>query len=472
MSTRPNILWICTEHQRFDTVNALGNGHIRTPNLDRLVREGVAFTHAFAQCSVCTPSRSSFLTGRYPVTTRCRQNGQNIPDDEILITRVLRDTGYDCGLAGKLHVSASAGDSERRIDDGYRTFEWSHGVSGEGGGDYTRWLAGKGKTFDDVYGRCSIPFSREVTDREHNQTTWCFDRTLAFVQEKRDRPWLMSVNPHAVHDPFAFLREYYDRYDPDTLPSPRFRPGELEGKPYPQQASHRGRPKGGFAGTTDRQRREMVAAYYATIEHIDHELGRALDWLDESGQRQNTLVIFMSDHGDMLGDHGVFTKGAFLYDPALRVPLIFSWPGRLPCDRQYDALVELVDVVPTLYDLLEMDIPVRVQGRSLMPVITGEISCGDHREGVYAEYYNANPAHTAPHRARTYATMWRDRRYKIVVYHGEELGELYDLEKDPDEFENRWDDPSYAEVRFSLTKKCFDARAFTMDPLPERVSNF
>ena len=228
MSRRPNILWICTEHQRFDTIHALGNEHIRTPNLDRLVGEGVAFSHAFAQNTVCTPSRSSFLTGRYPVTTRCRQNGQDIPEDEVLITRVLRDIGYDCGLAGKLHVSCAYNGWERRIDDGYRVFEWSHGSTAAHGGDWVRWLADNGKQFGDVYHRSPVIFAREVPEREYHQTTWCFDRALAFMQEDRNGPWLSSINPFSAHDPFDYLPELFEQYDPDTLPSPLWQDGELD----------------------------------------------------------------------------------------------------------------------------------------------------------------------------------------------------------------------------------------------------
>ncbi|MCK5804181.1 MAG: sulfatase-like hydrolase/transferase [Lentisphaeria bacterium] len=472
-ASRPNILWICTEHQRFDTIHALGNEHIRTPNLDRLVAEGVAFSHAFCQNTVCTPSRSSFLTGRYPVTTRCRQNGQDIPEDEVLISRSLRDLGYDCGLFGKLHVSSAQSGSERRIDDGYRVFEWSHGSTAVHGGDWCRWLEESGKTFDDVYHRSPVLFAREVPERKYHQTTWCFERAKVFMEEPREGPWLASINPFSAHDPFDYLPEYFENYDPDTLPAPLWREGELDGKPPFQMASYeqRGSAKG-YAGTTVRQRREMKAAYYAAIEHIDAELGRLLTWLDETGQRENTLILFNSDHGDMGGDHGLFQKGPYLYDPAVRVPLILSWPGVLPSGRIEDALVEQVDIAPTLHELLGLEIPPRMQGRSLVPLLTGSCPPQEFRDGVYCEYYNSNPGKTSPQKRRAYITMWRNRRHKVVVYHGEEFGELYDLERDPDEFENRWDDPDYSDIRFSMMKRCFDARVFAMDPMPARKSGF
>lgn len=473
MDKRPNILWICTEHQRYDTIRALGNPHINTPNLDRLVNEGVAFTHAFCQSTVCTPSRASFLTGRYPVTTACRQNGQNIPEYEVPITRVLRDAGYDCGLAGKLHLSASFHGWERRIDDGYRMFEWSHGSTARHGGNWVAWLEEQGYAFDDVYLPSPVPFARRVTDRRLHQTTWCFDRALSFIQEKRSQPWLVSVNPFSAHDPFDYLQEYFEAYDPDALPSPLWREGELLHKPDVQMAAFRtrGGPRG-YHTFTDRQRRRMKAAYYATVQHIDAELGRLLDWLEHSGQRDNTLVIFHSDHGDMGGDHGIYQKGPYFYEGAVRVPLIMSWPKALPENQLYDALVEQVDIVPTLCDLLGIPIPHGVQGRSLNPLLSTRHRENQLRDGVYCEYYNANPAKTSPHRHRAYATMWRTCRYKVVVYHHSDEGELYDLEKDPDEFHNRWNDAAYRDVRFDMVRRCFAASVFTMDPLPERTAGF
>ncbi|MCB0072387.1 MAG: sulfatase-like hydrolase/transferase, partial [Caldilineaceae bacterium] len=130
IGARPNILWICTDQQRWDTLGCYGNPHVHTPNLDRLAAQGTVFTHAYSQSPVCTPSRASFLTGRYPRTTRCRQNGQDIPADEVLVTKLLADAGYVGGLSGKLHLSAcnpaASPLGERRIDDGYAVFHWSH----------------------------------------------------------------------------------------------------------------------------------------------------------------------------------------------------------------------------------------------------------------------------------------------------------------------------------------------------------
>ena len=145
MSSRPNILWICTDQQRFDTILALGNDHAQTPHLDKLIGQGTTFNNAYCQSPVCAPSRASFLTGRYPRTTRCRQNGQSIPGDEVLVSKIFSDAGYRCGLAGKLHLaSCSEGKVEKRTEDGYDPFHWSHHPQPDWEeNEYTKWLTEK-----------------------------------------------------------------------------------------------------------------------------------------------------------------------------------------------------------------------------------------------------------------------------------------------------------------------------------------
>ena len=180
----PNILWICTDQQRFDTIRALGNSVIRTPNIDSLIRSGITFTRAYAQSPVCTPSRASFLTGRYPRTTRCRQNGQMIPSDEILISRFFANSGYVCGLSGKLHLaSCSNGKVEKRIDDGYHEFHWSHHPPPDWPENaYIQWLEGKGKTWRELYSGPSSDYVKEGVPEEFHQTTWCAEMAIDFIE--------------------------------------------------------------------------------------------------------------------------------------------------------------------------------------------------------------------------------------------------------------------------------------------------
>jgi arylsulfatase A-like enzyme len=202
------------------------------------------------------------------------------------------------------------------------------------------------------------------------------------------------------------------------------------------------------------------------IELIDDQVGRMIEALDRTGQRENTIVIFMSDHGEMLGDHGIYLKGPHAYDEAIRVPLVLSWPGRFQSGLRADALVELVDLAPTLLEAAGLDVPRRMQGRSLLEIAAGRADPSAHRDAVYSEYYNA-----WTHRP-SYATVLRSKHEKIVVYHGVDEGELYDLDEDPDEFNNLWHVPARTPMKMRLMKRAFDASVFTMDPTPPRLGPF
>ena len=469
----PNILWICTDQQRFDTIASLGNPHIRTPHLDRLAAEGAAFTHAFAQNPVCTPSRACFLTGRYPRTTRARQNGQDIPPDEVLFPRMAAGLGYDCGLSGKLHLSAANGRTEARIDDGYRVFHWSHHPAPDWPDNaYAQWLEAKGTSWQQLYPGAQGRPAYAGVPAEHHQTTWCAEKAIEFIDEPRDGPWLFSLNCFDPHHPFDPPQEYFDRYDPAALPSPKYRPGELDDKPAYQQIDHGGAYGGvgiAYDKLTTRQHGEIKAAYYAMIELIDDQVGRLLDHLERTGQRRNTIVIFMSDHGEMLGDHGIYLKGPHMYDCAVRVPLIVSWPGHIQQGLRSDALVELTDIVPTLLDLLGQPIPPRVQGRSFAPILTGHADPHHHRDDVYAEYYNAMPFHE--HLGiRPFVTMLRTRTHKLVAAHDQGTGELYDLAADPGEHVNLWHRADHADTKCRLLSRLLARTAFTADPVPPRIA--
>jgi len=472
MTNPPNILWICTDQQRWDTIAALGNPHIRTPNIDRLVAEGVAFTHAFCQSTVCTPSRASFLTGRYPRTTRCRQNGQTIPPSERLISRIFADAGYTCGLAGKQHLSScSDGKVEIRHDDGYSVFEWSHHPQPDWPENaYTQWLASQGKTWEELYQGPATPYIKHGVPAEFHQTTWCAERAADFAIANRGRPWLFSFNCFAPHHPFDPPAEYLSRYNPAEMPLPKYRPGELENKPRYQKLDHQhahNDPAGyAVADMSEDDQRQVTAAYYAMCEHIDDAVGTMLAALEENNQLENTIVIFMSDHGEMLGDHGIYLKGPHFYEAAVRVPLVIRFPVKFQQNLRSDALVELVDLAPTLLEACGIPVPGNMQGRSLLSIGTGEADPAVHRDYVYCEYYNAWTHH------RSYGTMMRTRDHKIAVYHGVDEGELYDLNADPDEFVNLWNEASHAELRHELLKQAFDASVFTMDPWPPRRGPF
>lgn len=475
--SRPNVLWICTDQQRFDTLGCMGNPHVRTPNIDALAESGVLFANAFCQNPVCTPSRASFLTGRYPRTTRARQNGQAIPPGEVLVTKMLADAGFDGGLSGKLHLASChpsvCADSERRIDDGYREFHWSHHPNADwSANEYTQWLEIQGVTFE----RRPHPDSRFVSfgpAAAFHQTTWCAEKTIEFIASHADgaTPWFFSVNPfdphHAFDPPEDYLRRILERVD--EIPLPNYIEGELADKPRFQRIDHEGAYGGGgsfaWSKMSERDHRLLRTAYWAMVELLDESVGRMLDALEGAGMRDDTIVIFTSDHGEMLGDHGIYLKGPHFYEPAVHVPLMVSCPGRIPGGRWSDALVELVDVAPTLCDATGIPRHPGMQGRSLWPILAGEVDPSVHREEVYCEYYNSMGGHKDP---AAFGTMVRTARHKLVAFHGIDEGELYDLEVDPTETRNLWSDPSSLGLKTRLLKRLCDRMAETCDPLPPR----
>lgn len=458
---RPNILWICTDQQRWDTIGALGNPHVRTPNLDRLCAEGTAFDLAFCQSPICTPSRSSFLTGLYPSTVHgCRNGNEAWAEGAELVTKTLRDqAGYDCGLAGKLHLAATQGRVEPRPqDDGYRVFHWSHSPRNDWGEAhaYGQWVREQGADLGELTN------ADEPIPTEYHQTTFCTERAIEFMREEREGPWLMSVNMFDPHAPFDPPADYRARYDASRLPGPHFRETDLEAQARLRGVDFQNPPR--RPAECDAQ--DIKAAYYAMIELIDDSVGRMLRTLEDTDQRGNTLVIFTSDHGEMLGDHGLVLKGCRFYEGLVRVPLILSWPGRIQAGVVSQALVELMDLAPTLLEAAGLDVPARMQGRSLLPLLTGDGDVHAHRPFVRCEYYGALNAN-APGRSAftdTYGTMIRTRTHKLVSYHGHALGELFDLEHDPHEFDNLWESPAHADVRFDLMRKSFDALARAVDP--------
>ena len=463
---RPNVLWICTDQQRWDTIAALGNRHINTPNIDRLVAAGTACTNAFCQAPICTPSRASFLTGCYPSTVHgCSNGNTHWAEAAPLVTKLLADAGYCCGLAGKLHLAGAQGRIEPRPrDDGYTVFHWSHDPRDQWpqGHAYRDWVAARGAQLGRTYAELGY------MPAELHQTTFCAEQTIAFMETEWRQPWLVSVNIFDPHPPFDPPADYLVRYDPSALPGPAYEPSDLAAQE--KLAGVDFQTSAQDPASFDAQHK--IAAYYAMVELIDDNVGRMLDALERSGQADDTLVIFTSDHGEMLGDHGLVLKGCRFYEGLVHVPLIMRWPGRIAAGATTDALVELTDLAPTLLDAAGMEIPQHMAGRSLLPLLRG--AAAEHRDAVRCEYYAAlsmtNPERTGW--SNTRATMIRDHRYKLAVYHGHPTGELFDLENDPHEHHNRWDDRRLADLRFELLRRCFDATAFAIDTGPEATRGF
>lgn len=489
---RPNILWYCTDQQRFDTIQTLGNKHIRTPNLDKLVEGGTAFNRAYVQSQICTPSRASFITGRYPATNHVHRNGNAyFPDNEVLVTKLFSDAGYDCGLIGKLHLASAASGFEKRTDDGYRMFEWSHHPMPNldpAHHRYHQWLVEE-KKVDPIDLYSSIrSFCCPGIPPEFHQSTWCTEMAIRFIDEKRDGPWLLSINPFDPHPPFDPPKLYLDKYIADEMPGPLFRQSDLERQKMfsnvCQQSVDAVDPNGinidPLPGENHKDTatmppptfdgRAVQAAYYAMIELLDDQFGRLIEYLGNTGELENTLIIFHSDHGEMLGDHGLLYKGCRFFEGLVHVPLIFFWKGRIHSGLQSNALVEMVDVAPTLLEAADMEVPYYMQGKSLFKLITDNSDPDFHKQSVITEFNDA--LGSARNSLPTHGSMNFNGRYKTVVYHDLNLGELFDLKEDPGEFNNLWEDPDHKDLKLELLHRHLDAMMATSSPGIERVGRF
>ena len=478
---RPNILWICTDQQRYDTIGAMGYPHVSTPNLDLLVHEGVAFERAYCQSPICTPSRASFLTGMYPSSIRVNRNGNPaFPDFPPLISKTLADAGYTCGLIGKLHLSSAFQRIEARTDDGYSFWQYSHAPRDDWqlGHDYADWVRSQGADLGELNRDPSgVP-------AELHQTAWCAEKTIEFMAANRTAPWFASVNIYDPHPPFNPPQTYRDQFDPASVGSPSFResdlkqqakleavdfqskarqPNDLDIKsPIIPQSPRRSLVEADTGGQRDA--RTLIAAYYAMIKMVDDQVGRILAALDASGQRDNTIVIFTSDHGEALGDHGLIQKGCRFYEGLVRVPLIWSWRGAFRAGLRCSALVELTDIAPTLLDVCGLPIPNYITGRSLMPILTGNHAPESHRDFVRSEYIDALDLPDG-----SVATMYFDGRYKLICYHNHGLGELYDLHSDPEEFVDLWDNSDYLQLKVGLLQRSFDVHMTSLYAGPNRL---
>ena len=458
---RPNILWYCTDQQRFDTIAALGNQYVHTDTVDGLVERGVSFTRTYCQNPICTPSRASFLTGQLPSTVRANGNGiEFMPQDYPLVTQLLANAGYDCGLVGKLHLATAEAGTEPRGRDGYRFFAYSHAPRDDWaeGHAYVEWLRERGQDLT------SMLNSPDNVPAQYQQTTWASDACIEFIDQPRNGPWLLSVNPYYPHPPFNPPREYFERFDPESLPGPHFQDGDLE---IQRRISDAGVDFQNYPEHPDSfDGRKIQAQYYAMIELIDDQLARLLAHIEAAGQLESTLIIFTSDHGESLGDHGLVEKGCRFMEGMARVPLVMCWPGHFKQGLRSDALVQLTDIAPTLLEVAGLAIPERMNGRSLLPILTGGADPGQFREYVRCEFRDAIQLGDGTH-----ASMIADKRWKLVLYHGKGgLGELYDLQADPHEHANLYYEPESAAVVSDYMIKMFDDTVKETDWGPRRVA--
>ncbi len=490
---RPNILLLCTDQQRYDTLGCTGNAAAQTPHLDALAAEGTLFENCYVQNTICSPSRASLFTGQYVHNHGLWANGVSLPAHAKMFTRALADAGYDCGMIGKQHLSACQDwRTEPRHDDGYRVFEWAHDpIHRSPQNSYLAWLREKfPETYREVLGAGSDPAASEAGNKARGATPmnlvpveahfshWVAERAIAFIQDparEPEQPFFLIANFFDPHHPFGAPKAYRERFDAGRLPGPVGDAAELASKPSVQsdyaRASYSGAAPG-FLDYSPQEIREIRAAYYAMIALVDDEVGRVLDALQAAGAAEDTLVIFTSDHGEMLGDHQILLKGPMMYDCCTRVPLILRWPGQIEAGQRRRELVQWIDLTSTIMQAAGSRGLPRAQGTSLLTLAAGRDE--PWREWALCEYRDSghpgggtDPAEA--NRSGVHTTMLRWEHWKLVVWHGrpavdrERDGELYDLAADPDELTNLFRDSKHREQRELMLARLLDVLDATED---------
>ena len=489
---RPNILFICTDQQRGDSLGCTGAHWAVTPNLDQLAADGVLFKNCYVQNPVCSPSRASLFTGKYVSNHGLYANGVPLPSDQTMFTRTLSNAGYDCGMIGKQHLApCDTWRTEPRQDDGYRVFEWAHGPNHRAlENDYHRWLR---KVHPNIYQEVfpdnganeNTEFSNRArtgtpidhVPKEAHYSHWVGERAIDFIEHRRaeQQPFFLMANFFDPHHSFGAPQEFRDLIDTDAIPDPVTKPDELEEKPAPHRAFSEKSYSGtapGFQDYTAGEIKEIRAQYWAMIALVDHEVGRILSALDAAGLAENTLVVFSSDHGEMLGNHRQLLKGPQLYDDLTRVPLIVRWPDCIPAATTLSELVQWIDLPATFLDASGCAPGRGVQGRSLLPLAVGETK--DWRRWALCEYRDSG----FPNDPQIMTTMLRHDSWKLIVWHGEPAcgnardGELYDLSEDPMELNNLYHRTEFAERRHSMKSLLLAAMADSEDRTAVQSKDF
>lgn len=413
---RPNILLIMTDQQRSDTIKAAGAEFMKTPNMDRLAKGGRLYTNAYSPNPICMPARHNMLTG---LTARYHGYPDNnwgfgMPDGLPTFPEILSDNGYETRTIGKNHFYPP------RRHNGYLNMELMQEVPAFREQDeYLLYLKENGLGhIQNIHGVRNllymVPQQSQIPD-EHHGTTWAADRTIDFIETNKGRhPWMLKLGWIAPHPPFDVPEEYADLYKDVDFPEPRISETDLS------SLAEENRLLGDLP--TPEYVRRMRELYYAAITHIDDNLGRILKSLESTGQLDKTLIIFTSDHGEMLGDYGTYQKW-LPYDACSKIPLILHYPDKIKAGEVVDDFADLNDILPTILDVAGLKYPGKhaLPGESLISETPGK-----DRKHQYVEYSEGN---------RRWISL-RDHRFKYNYYFGGPREELFDLRNDPGECRN------------------------------------
>jgi arylsulfatase A-like enzyme len=454
----PNLLVLIGDDHAGDTLGIAVDHHGATPRLDALAKQGVYFRRAYCNSPLCTPSRQSIATGRLPHAVGVTRLNTPLPDSAVTYGDWLGNAGYLTAAFGKMHFNSSKkhGFSER-VD----THEWENWLK-----HLQPHVIDRRKPWHPLHDPAPVwlnagcqPFGLPDAAME---STFYVEQAGRFLRKHKSDPFALAVGFPEPHSPFKF---------PDDWPR-RFSPDEFE-VPSLKSTARADIPKI-FQDITPAQAKGIQAAYYTSISYVDAQVGRVLDQLDESGLAENTIVVYVGDNGYLRGNHGRFEKHC-LYEQAVNIPLIIRWPKGLPAGKVVDDLVEGVDILPTVLELMGVEAPTNLQGKSLAALARARPGAKG-REFVFSEYLENEEA------------MVRDARYKLIVGAGRRRRQdgyvndnptpgpyerLYDLETDPNEDVNLAGNPELAAVQSRLLDALYERITTTRnadDQAPQGLS--
>ncbi|MCI0455961.1 MAG: sulfatase [Gemmataceae bacterium] len=424
---RPNVLFIAVDDLN-TSVGCYGHPLVKTPNIDRLAKAGVRFDRAYCQFPLCNPSRSSLLTGRYPTTTRVVDNLLWVRDrmpDVVTLPEFFRLHGYVTLRVGKIFHGGL--DDQKAWVEGGEPVKPRKPRTAEQAEQYRkqsdRWVAVEGKGEE-------LPDYRTAS------------KAIELLEKHRDGPFFLAVGFVKPHTPLIAPKRFFDHYDPAKLTLPAdFAAVPTVGKGVPAEALT---PNGDLfikRQATKEEARRMTAAYYACVSFVDEQVGRVLEALDRLGLRENTILVFFSDHGFHLGEKGKWSKHGSLYEAGTRVPMIVAAPKAPANGKTSGRTVGLVDLYPTLADLARLPAPKGVEGQSLAPLLKDAQAAWDH------------PAFTVATRGKRLGRSVRTERWRYTEWDTEgKKAELYDHKADPHELRNLAGEAAHADTVAALRR--------------------
>ena len=461
-ASRPNVLLLFSDQHHAGAMGCANHPIVKTPNMDRLAAKGIRFSRAYCQDGICVPSRTAMMTGLYPRTTGCLDN-PNIPVEPgryIMLQRLFKNNGYTTGCFGKRHLPKN--EMALSWDSSATTINPKLDPSDE---NYHDWLRGNGlyEKYSDAAGNAIMDsnlFCRiSKLKADQRDAAYTANKTNAFLKKCKanDTSFFCWATFHGPHQPYTPPQKWADMYKPEGMKLPLNVDEPIENLPHELQNWRRNKKTPWNLGAAAENKdlyRTYLAYYYAQVTEVDHYMGIIIEQLNRLGLAQNTIIIYASDHGDFTAHHGMAEKCALghnVYEDTLRIPLIISWPGRLEENIVYENLVELIDLYPTLIDLLNLKTPAKMQslaGISLKPTLT-------EGKAVPRKYaFSENWSQVTVISKRYKLGRWIDpgplHKYRTRDNRQRSPDMLFDLRNDPLETVNQIANPEFGDVKTEL----------------------